>query len=112
MSLSNDGSLLAIAKYGDNSGRRHHRPVDLFDFDDRIPERKSDDEGQSSPVLTNCRQRDDNLRLPGRGGQANTEELSDSKYSDDQNVVQGEEIQADEGDHSPFPAKENNLADM
>lgn len=69
MSLSNDGSLLAMAKDGNNSDRRHHRHVELFD--DPISERKSDNEGQPSPVLTNCRECDGKLHLPGRSFCAN-----------------------------------------
>lgn len=57
--------------------------------------------GESSPVLTNGKGWDGKLRVPGRASLANPEALSDPEYSDEDNVVQGEEIQADEGSQPP-----------
>lgn len=58
---------------------------------------------EASPVLTNGKGWDGKLRVPGRASLANPEALSDPEYSDEDNVVQGEEIQADEGSQ-PQPA--------
>lgn len=55
-----------------------------------------------SPVLTNGKGWDGKLRIPGRASLANPEALSDPEYSDEDNVVQGEEIQADEGITEPL----------
>lgn len=54
-------------------------------------------EPKPSPVLTNGKGWDGKLRVPGRASLANPEALSDPEYSDEDNVVQGEQIQADEG---------------
>lgn len=54
-------------------------------------------EGEQSPGLTNGKGWDGKLRVPGRASLANPEALSDPEYSDEDNVVQGQEIEADEG---------------
>lgn len=66
---------------------------------------------EPTTVLTNGRGWDGKLRVPGRASLANPEALSDPEYSDEENVVQGEAISADEGDYYalflklPLPAQ-------
>ena len=57
-------------------------------------------DGQQSPGITNGKGWDGKLRVPGRASLANPEALSDPEYSDDENVVPGQEIEADEGNDS------------
>lgn len=65
---------------------------------DESKEHKNGENGNDpSPVLTNGKGWDGKLRVPGRATLANPEALSDPEYSDEDNVVPGEEIQADEG---------------
>lgn len=71
-----------------------HRHIELVDDNDS--ETKNDD--QPSPALTNSKGWDGKLRVPGRASLANPEALSDPEYSDDENVVPGDQIQADEGE--------------
>lgn len=55
--------------------------------------------GDQSPSLTNSKGWDGKLRIPGRATLANPEALSDPEYSDEENVVPGESIEADEGEY-------------
>lgn len=66
--------------------------VELVDDD---PTERHD--GEQSPGITNGKGWDGKLRVPGRASLANPEALSDPEYSDDDNVVQGQAIEADEG---------------
>jgi protein phosphatase 1 regulatory subunit 7 len=54
-------------------------------------------EGEASPSLTNSKGWDGKLRVPKTALMANPEALTDSDYSDEDNVLEGEEIAADEG---------------
>lgn len=69
-------------------------------------------EGEQSPGLTNGKGWDGKLRVPGRASLANPEALSDPEYSDDDNVVPGQEIEADEGCYyiSPPSRTSNTMA--
>jgi protein phosphatase 1 regulatory subunit 7 len=55
------------------------------------------DEGETSPRITNGKGWDGKLRVPKSALLSNPEALSDPEYSDDENVMEGEEIAADEG---------------
>lgn len=61
-------------------------------------------DGQQSPGITNGKGWDGKLRVPGRASLANPEALSDPEYSDDDHVVPGQEIEADEGPNLPRPS--------
>lgn len=63
-------------------------------------------EGEQSPGITNGKGWDGKLRVPGRASLANPEALSDPEYSDDDNVVPGQEIEADEGCYHLYPPPE------
>lgn len=78
------------------------QPLHVEVVDDNPTERHN---GDQSPVLTNSKGWDGKLRVPGRATLANPEALSDPEYSDEENVVPGEEIEADEGKEYmlPFP---------
>lgn len=54
-------------------------------------------EGEPSPGLTNSKGWDGKLRLPKSAHLSNPEALSDPEYSDEDNVMKGGEIEADEG---------------
>jgi protein phosphatase 1 regulatory subunit 7 len=54
------------------------------------------DGGGSSPRLTDSKGWDGKLRVPKSALVANPEALSDPEYSDDENIMEGEEIAADE----------------
>lgn len=56
-------------------------------------------EGEASPGLRNSKGWDGKLRVPKTALLSNPEALSDPEYSDDSNVLPGEEIGADEGEH-------------
>lgn len=62
-------------------------------------------DGESSPGLKNSKGWDGKLRVPKSAVLANPEALSDPEYSDEDNVVAGEEVAADEGEraHPIFP---------
>lgn len=60
-------------------------------------------EGEGSPGLRNSKGWDGKLRIPKSALVANPEALSDPEYSDDSNVLHGEEIDADEGESLPLP---------
>lgn len=77
---------------GDNPPHRH---IELVDDNDT--EKKNG--AEPSPVLTNGKGWDGKLRVPGRASLANPEALTDPEYSDEDNVVPGDEIQADEGEY-------------
>lgn len=72
------------------------RHIELVTDDSK--EDKSGENGtEPSPALTNGKGWDGKLRIPGRVSLANPQALSDPEYSDDENVVPGDEIQPDEG---------------
>lgn len=52
---------------------------------------------QASPGMKNSKGWDGKLRVPKTALLSNPEAISDSDYSDDDNVLVGEEIAADEG---------------
>lgn len=54
-------------------------------------------EGEASPSLRNSKGWDGKLRVPKNAVLANPEALSDPEYSDNENVIPGEEVDADEG---------------
>ena len=54
-------------------------------------------EGEPSPGLRNSKGWDGKLRIPKNALLANPEALSDPEYSDEDNVVPGDEIEPDEG---------------
>lgn len=81
-----------------NGNNNQHRHIELVD--DNNTEHK--DGAESSPVLTNAKGWDGKLRVPGRASLANPEALSDPEYSDEEHVIPGEEIQADEGNSYNF----------
>ena len=62
--------------------------------DDRTSPRE---EAEPSQGMTNSQGWDGKLRVPKNALVANPEALSDPEYSDDDNVLPGEEIAADEG---------------
>lgn len=64
-----------------------------------VPEGHGDakPEGASSPTLTNSKGWDGKLRVPKAALLVNPEALSDPEYSDEDNVMEGGEIEADEG---------------
>lgn len=59
--------------------------------------------GESSSALRNSKGWDGKLRVPKSALLTNPEALSDPEYSDDSNVLHGEEIDADEGTWPPRP---------
>lgn len=54
-------------------------------------------EGEMSPGLRDSKGWDGKLRVPKTALLANPEALSDPEYSDEDNVIPGEEVAADEG---------------
>jgi len=56
-------------------------------------------DGEASPGLRDSKGWDGKLRVPKSAILTNPEALSDPEYSDDDNVVPGEEVAADEGKH-------------
>lgn len=77
-------------------GHVQPRHIELV-TDEAIDAKNGDGGSGSSPVLTNGKGWDGKLRIPGKVALANPEALSDPEYSDEENVVEGEQIQADEG---------------
>jgi protein phosphatase 1 regulatory subunit 7 len=55
-------------------------------------------DGEASPGLRNSKGWDGKLRVPKNALLANPEALSDPEYSDEDNVIPGEEVAADEGE--------------
>jgi protein phosphatase 1 regulatory subunit 7 len=55
-------------------------------------------DGETSPVLRDSKGWDGKLRVPKSAMLANPEALSDPEYSDEDNVVRGEQVAADEGE--------------
>ena len=78
-----------------NRSPGHH--IELVD-DNPSPRR----DGESSPGLKNSKGWDGKLRVSKSAVLTNPESLSDPEYSDDDNVVPGEELAADEGRSSPM----------
>jgi len=79
----------APIKEGSRSPGQH---IELFD-DNPSPRQ----DGESSPGLKNSKGWDGKLRVPKSAVLANPEALSDPEYSDDENVIPGDEVAADEG---------------
>lgn len=75
----------------ENDGHAH---IELPEGDD-APSPRVD--GESSPGLRNSKGWDGKLRMPKSASMANPEALTDSDYSDEENVMKGEKIDADEG---------------
>jgi protein phosphatase 1 regulatory subunit 7 len=73
----------------ENDGHAH------VDIQNDLPSPRA--EGDTSPVLRNSKGWDGKLRVPKTALVANPEALSDPEYSDDENVLDGGEIAADEG---------------
>ena len=57
----------------------------------------------SSPGMKNSKGWDGKLRVPKSALLSNPEALSDSEYSDEENVLEGENIAADEGKMTDHP---------
>ncbi|KIL85655.1 adenylate cyclase [Fusarium avenaceum] len=74
----------------ENDGHAH---IEVPEGDDKPSPRA---EGESSPGLRNSKGWDGKLRVPKSAAMANPEALSDSDYSDEENVMKGEKIDADE----------------
>lgn len=74
----------------------HH--IELVDAQPTPPRH----EGEASPGLRDSKGWDGKLRVPKSTTLANPEALSDPEYSDEDNVVPGEEIAADEGKQSQY----------
>lgn len=68
----------------------HH--IELVD-DNPSPRHDS----EASPGIRNSKGWDGKLRVPKNALLANPEALSDPEYSDEENVIPGEEVDADEG---------------
>lgn len=76
----------------ENDGHAH------IDAQDDLPSPRA--ESEASPGLRNSKGWDGKLRVPKSALVANPEALSDPEYSDDENVLEGETIRADEGKES------------
>ena len=74
-------------------------PSPRLELVDDLPSPRA--EGEPSPGLRNSKGWDGKLRLPKNALLANPEALSDPEYSDDENVLPGDDISADEGTSSP-----------
>lgn len=83
-----------LEKEKDNDGHAH------IDIPEDLPSPRS--EGEASPVMRNSKGWDGKLRVPKTALMSNPEALSDPEYSDDENVLNGEEIAADEGNRIDF----------
>lgn len=66
-----------------------------IDIPEGLPPKTEGD--PASPGLRNSKGWDGKLRVPKSAFVTNPEALSDPEYSDDSNVMDGEEIEADEG---------------
>lgn len=91
-----------MATENSNGDETQPRPTEQTTTEEEQPttevgQLKTGDEPTS--VLTNGKGWDGKLRVPGRASLANPEALSDSDYSDEDHVVPGEAISADEGDY-------------
>ncbi|KAI1841407.1 hypothetical protein JX265_007445 [Neoarthrinium moseri] len=82
---------------GDAERRSPGRHIELVE-DDAHSERA---DGDHSPALTDSKGWDGKLRLDRTALLQNPEAISDPEYSDDENVLPGEEISADEGKRFP-----------
>lgn len=72
-----------------NDGHAH------IDIPEDLPSPR--EEGETSPIMRNSKGWDGKLRIPKGALISNPEALSDPEYSDDENVLEGAEIAADEG---------------
>ena len=77
------------------ANRDNDAPGHIDIQDDRVSPRE---EGEPSPGMRNSKGWDGKLRVPKSALVTNPEALSDPEYSDDSNVLPGEEIGADEGE--------------
>ena len=82
----------------DPTGEGNSSPGHHIELADDAPIRQ---EGEPSPGLRNSKGWDGKLRVPKNALVANPEALSDPEYSDDENVLHGEELPADEGQTRP-----------
>lgn len=73
----------------ENDGHAH------IDIQDDLASPHAEEPG--SPGMRNSKGWDGKLRVPKTALVANPEALSDPEYSDDENVMSGEQIEADEG---------------
>ncbi|EGZ77258.1 protein phosphatases PP1 regulatory subunit sds22 [Neurospora tetrasperma FGSC 2509] len=74
----------------------HHSPGHHIELVDDHPSPRHEGEA-GSPALRDSKGWDGKLRVPKSAVLANPEALSDPEYSDDDNIVPGEEVAADEG---------------
>lgn len=77
--------------------KENGHPLHIDIQDDRVAPRE---EGDASPGMRNSKGWDGKLRIPKSAVVSNPEALSDPEYSDDSNVLPGDEIRADEGNYS------------
>lgn len=77
-----------------DTGHPHH--IDIQD--DRVSPREDDED--ASHGMKNSKGWDGKLRISKSALLSNPEALSDPEYSDDENVLPGDEIRADEGVHT------------
>lgn len=74
----------------------HSQHIDIQD--DRVSPREDDEDAGHG--MKNSKGWDGKLRVPKSALLSNPEALSDPEYSDDDNVLPGDEIRADEGTHT------------
>lgn len=72
------------------------RHIELVE--DEAHSERGDGNGNASPALTDSKGWDGKLRVDRNALIQNPEALSDPEYSDDENVLPGEEVAADEGE--------------
>ncbi|QUC23699.1 uncharacterized protein UV8b_07940 [Ustilaginoidea virens] len=72
----------------------HGHPVHIDIQDDRVSPREDGDD--ASPGMKNSKGWDGKLRIPKSALVTNPEAVSDPEYSDDDNILPGDEIRADE----------------
>jgi protein phosphatase 1 regulatory subunit 7 len=82
---------MSVSEKEVNEEPRAH--VDIQDDPEHAPHA----EGNASPGMKNSKGWDGKLRVPKSALLSNPEALSDPEYSDDENVMDGEAIKADEG---------------
>jgi protein phosphatase 1 regulatory subunit 7 len=93
--MSDSNTMPAPAEEGNKSPGHH---IELVD------ENTIRHDGEPSPGLRNSKGWDGKLRVQKNALVANPEALSDPEYSDDENVLPGEELPADEG-HSHLQSR-------
>ena len=89
----------ATATTAEAPSQHHIELVDSENPSERVaPERDGD--SHPSPGLRDSKGWDGKLRVDRNALLQNPEAISDPEYSDDEHVVRGEEISADEGTHA------------